>query len=122
VPLAARQAIRAAYLAIAARAAATGLSHDQTDALRARAGKESRSMQQIVCSALDDYLMRAEDDERTDRLASPAGVHGGRRRCRRHAPHAQRVRPKTASTPMKRSAHVGASIRVAAKVRCELRG
>jgi hypothetical protein len=26
-------------------------------------------MQQIACSALDEYLMRAEDDERTDRLA-----------------------------------------------------
>jgi hypothetical protein len=89
VPMTARQAIRAAYVAITARAAVNGrsgamryhigiivpmamtlrLTDEQTEALRARAGKEGRSMQQIACSALDEYLMRAEDDERTDRLA-----------------------------------------------------
>ena len=45
------------------------LTDEQAAALRARAGKEGRSMQQVARSALDDYLMRAEDDELTDRLA-----------------------------------------------------
>ena len=46
------------------------LSDEQTDALRARAEKEGRSMQQVALNALDDYLLRAEDDELTDRLAA----------------------------------------------------
>jgi plasmid stability protein len=45
------------------------LTDEQAEALRARAGKEGRSMQQVARSALDEYLLRAEDDERTDRLA-----------------------------------------------------
>jgi predicted transcriptional regulator len=45
------------------------LSDDQTEALRARAEKEGRSMQQVALAAVDDYLLRAEDDELTDRLA-----------------------------------------------------
>jgi plasmid stability protein len=45
------------------------LTEEQTEALRARAGREGRSMQQVALTALDEYLMRAEDDERTDRLA-----------------------------------------------------
>jgi plasmid stability protein len=45
------------------------LTDEQAEALRARASKEGRSMQQIARSALDEYLVRAEDDERTDRLA-----------------------------------------------------
>jgi predicted transcriptional regulator len=45
------------------------LSDAQTEALRLRAEKEGRSMQQIALSAVDDYLLRAEDDELTDRLA-----------------------------------------------------
>ena len=45
------------------------LTDEQTDALRARADREGRSMQQVALSALDDYLLRAEDDELTDRLA-----------------------------------------------------
>ena len=45
------------------------LNDEQTEALRARAGKEGRSMQQVARSALDEYLLRAEDDEQTDRLA-----------------------------------------------------
>jgi predicted transcriptional regulator len=45
------------------------LSEEQTNALRTRAEKEGRSMQQVALEALDDYLMRAEDDELTDRLA-----------------------------------------------------
>lgn len=44
------------------------LTEEQTAALRARASREGRSMQQIARSALDDYLLRAEDDELTDRL------------------------------------------------------
>jgi plasmid stability protein len=45
------------------------LTDEQTAALRARAGREGRSMQQIARTALDEYLLRAEDDEQTDRLA-----------------------------------------------------
>ena len=44
------------------------LSDEQTEALRRRADKEGRSMQQVARTALDDYLMRTED-ELTDRLA-----------------------------------------------------
>jgi hypothetical protein len=46
------------------------LTDEQTAALRARAVREGRSMQQVAVSALDDYLLRAEDDELTDRLAA----------------------------------------------------
>ena len=45
------------------------LTDEQTEALRARAEKEGRSMQQVALTAVDDYLLRAEDDELTDRLA-----------------------------------------------------
>jgi predicted transcriptional regulator len=45
------------------------LSDEQTEALRTRAEKEGRSMQQVALHALDDYLSRTEDDELTDRLA-----------------------------------------------------
>jgi predicted transcriptional regulator len=45
------------------------LSDEQTDALRARAEKEGRSMQQVALNALDEYLLRSADDELTDRLA-----------------------------------------------------
>ena len=45
------------------------LTSEQTEALRRRAAKEDRSMQQVALAALDDYLMRVEDDEVTDRLA-----------------------------------------------------
>jgi plasmid stability protein len=44
------------------------LSDEQAAALRARAAREGRSMQQVARAALDDYLLRAEDDELTDRL------------------------------------------------------
>lgn len=46
------------------------LTEEQSAALRARAEREGRSMQQVAISALDDYLLRAEDDELTDRLAT----------------------------------------------------
>jgi predicted transcriptional regulator len=45
------------------------LTLEQAEALRSRAEKEGRSMQQVARNALDDYLLRAEDDELTDRLA-----------------------------------------------------
>jgi hypothetical protein len=45
------------------------LSEEQGEALRRRADKEGRSMQQIARTALDEYLLRTEDDELTDRLA-----------------------------------------------------
>jgi predicted transcriptional regulator len=45
------------------------LSDEQTEALRRRADTEGRSMQQVARTALDEYLLRAEDDELTDRLA-----------------------------------------------------
>jgi len=45
------------------------LSDDQTAALRKRAEKEGRSMQQVALAALDDYLVRTGDDELTKRLA-----------------------------------------------------
>lgn len=44
------------------------LTDAQTEALRRRAGTEGRSMQQVALAAIDDYLLRVEDDERTDRL------------------------------------------------------
>jgi plasmid stability protein len=44
------------------------LTDAQAEALRARANREGRSMQQVARSALDEYLLRAEDDELTDRF------------------------------------------------------
>jgi predicted transcriptional regulator len=44
------------------------LSDEQTEALRMRADKEGRSMQQVALAALEDYLLRSEDDELTDRV------------------------------------------------------
>ena len=45
------------------------LTDEQTAALRARADREGRSMQQVARAALDDYLLRTDDDELTDQLA-----------------------------------------------------
>jgi len=45
------------------------LSDAQTEALRLRAEKEGRSMQQVALNAVDEYLVRTEDDELTDQLA-----------------------------------------------------
>jgi hypothetical protein len=45
------------------------LSDEQASALRKRAEKEGRSMQQVALAAVDDYLLRAGDDELTERLA-----------------------------------------------------
>jgi plasmid stability protein len=44
------------------------LTDEQAAALRARADREGRSMQQVARAALDDYLVRADDDELTNRL------------------------------------------------------
>ena len=46
------------------------LTDDQAAALRARAEREGRSMQQVAVSALDEYLLRTQDDELTDRIAA----------------------------------------------------
>jgi hypothetical protein len=46
------------------------LSDEQTEALRARAEKEGRSMQQVALNAVDEYLLRTADDELTDELAA----------------------------------------------------
>jgi predicted transcriptional regulator len=45
------------------------LSDEQSAAVNARAQKEGRSIQQIIGAAIDDYLLRTEDDELTERLA-----------------------------------------------------
>jgi plasmid stability protein len=50
------------------------LSDEQTEALRVRAAKEGRSMQQIALGAVDEYLVRTADDELTDELAE-RGAH-----------------------------------------------
>jgi plasmid stability protein len=54
---------------IVAMAMTLRLTDEQAAALRRRAAKEGRSMQQVARTALDDYLVRVEDDERTDELA-----------------------------------------------------
>jgi plasmid stability protein len=53
------------------------LTDEQTQALRTRAEREGRSMQQVARAALDDYLLRAEDDELTDRLAEQGAQRYG---------------------------------------------
>lgn len=45
------------------------LSEEQTAALQRRAEREGRSMHQVALAALDDYLLRADDDDPTERLA-----------------------------------------------------
>ncbi len=51
------------------------LSDAQAKALRERADKDGRSMQQVALEAVDDYLARTGDDELTERIA----VHGSKR-------------------------------------------
>ncbi|GIH99784.1 hypothetical protein Pta02_17930 [Planobispora takensis] len=48
------------------------LSEEQTEALRRRAEREGRSMQQVVLSAVDEYLARRADDEEVHRLGVEA--------------------------------------------------
>lgn len=53
------------------------LSDEQATALRRRAVREGRSMQQVALTALDDYLLRARDDELTTRLAEQGAERFG---------------------------------------------
>ena len=46
------------------------LTNEQTVALRARAEREGRSMQQVAVAAIDQYVLGAGDDERTDLLTA----------------------------------------------------
>ncbi|WP_432923700.1 ribbon-helix-helix protein, CopG family [Microbispora sp. CA-135349] len=48
------------------------LSDEQTEALRRRAEKEGRSMQQIVVAAVEEYLARHTSDEEVHRLGVEA--------------------------------------------------
>jgi predicted transcriptional regulator len=54
---------------IEAMAMTLRLTDAQSEALRRRAEREGRSMQQVALTAVDDYLARTEDDELTERLA-----------------------------------------------------
>jgi hypothetical protein len=51
------------------------LTDSQTDALRAQAEREGRSMQQVISAAVEEYLVRRADDEETSDLAR----HGAER-------------------------------------------
>lgn len=42
----------------------------QSEALRRRAEREGRSMQQVAQAAISDYLLRADDDAQTEELAA----------------------------------------------------
>ncbi|MFC4063268.1 CopG family transcriptional regulator [Planomonospora corallina] len=48
------------------------LSESQTEALRRRAEAEGRSMQQVVLSAVEEYLARRTADEEVHRLGVEA--------------------------------------------------
>ncbi|WP_432864214.1 ribbon-helix-helix protein, CopG family [Microbispora rosea] len=48
------------------------LTDEQTEALRRRAEKEGRSMQQIVVAAVEEYLARHSADEEVHRLGVEA--------------------------------------------------
>ncbi|GAB3159130.1 MULTISPECIES: ribbon-helix-helix protein, CopG family [Microbispora] len=48
------------------------LTDEQTEALRRRAEKEGRSMQQIVVAAVEEYLARHTADEEVHRLGVEA--------------------------------------------------
>jgi hypothetical protein len=60
------------------------LTDEQLLALRARAETDGRSMHQVALSALDEYLLRAEDDEHAELLAE--------RGARRYAELLRRLR------------------------------
>lgn len=45
------------------------LTEAQAEALRKRAADQGRSMHQIVTEAIDEYLLRADEDELTAQLA-----------------------------------------------------
>src|SRR4051794_5822301 len=67
LPQAQRSGIR--LIPLGTMAMTLRLTDDQAAALRARAEREGRSMQQVAVSALDEYLLRTQDDELTDRIA-----------------------------------------------------
>jgi predicted transcriptional regulator len=46
------------------------LDDRQTEALRLRAEREGRSMQQVALAAINDYLVRADDDAVTEQFAA----------------------------------------------------
>lgn len=46
------------------------LSDEQAEALHRRADKEGRSMQQVALIAIEEYILRADDDELTGHLAA----------------------------------------------------
>ncbi|MET8143352.1 ribbon-helix-helix protein, CopG family [Sphaerisporangium sp. NPDC005288] len=48
------------------------LSEEQTEALRRRAEKEGRSLQQVVQSAVEEYIARHDADEEVRRLGLAA--------------------------------------------------
>ncbi|MEU8273875.1 ribbon-helix-helix protein, CopG family [Microbispora bryophytorum] len=48
------------------------LTDEQTEALRRRAEKEGRSMQQVVVAAVEEYLARHTADEEVHRLGAEA--------------------------------------------------
>jgi predicted transcriptional regulator len=48
------------------------LSDEQTEALRRRAEKEGRSMQQVVHAAVEEYIARHDADEEVRRLGIAA--------------------------------------------------
>jgi predicted transcriptional regulator len=48
------------------------LSDEQTEALRRRAEKEGRSLEQVVHAAVDEYIARHDADEEVRRLGAAA--------------------------------------------------
>lgn len=56
------------------------LSDEQTEALRRRAEREGRSMQQVALHAIDDYLARVADDDLTESRHHPDRLVTGRSR------------------------------------------
>ncbi|MEO3814530.1 ribbon-helix-helix protein, CopG family [Sphaerisporangium sp. B11E5] len=51
------------------------LSDDRLEALRRRAEKEGRSVQQVVQDAVDEYIVRHDADEEVRRLGAAAVGH-----------------------------------------------
>jgi predicted transcriptional regulator len=50
------------------------LDDAQTQALRRRAEREGRSMQQVALVAINEYLMRADDDAVTKEFADQGAI------------------------------------------------
>lgn len=82
------------------------LSEEQTGALRRRAEPEGRSMHQVAVAALNDNLLRTEDNELTERLAEQGAQRFaellrrlGERRAANRAARGRRARLKCGSRP-----------------------